>query len=393
VNLGTLKQIREHVSSQWEKGKFLRAEAAGDEIFPLAIPVKGPSASEITDHFDQVRNWINKIKTDCRKAGLPLDWREINHRQLGRNSIPAKIVFNALDTLADFINKKTQLQTFREALKGLVSILPELQVWAAKHPFALTGCASELEKLLSVILWMRDNPRPGIYIRQLSLPGVDTKFIEKNKKLLSAWFDIILPQSARDERVTGTRNFELRYGFLPRPDLVRFRILDPEMRISSLSDLSVPASEFTSLNPSFRRIFIIENDITALAFPGIPKSMLIFGRGYSFINISSAEWMKGKELWYWGDMDTHGFAILNQFREYFPQARSFLMDRDTLMFHEGHWGEEKKQSTADLSNLHRPEASLYDDLRYNKIGKNLRLEQEFIDFAYLNKTIQTLPIW
>ena len=33
------------------------------------------------------------------------------------------------------------------------------------------------------------------------------------------------------------------------------------------------------------------------------------------------------------DIDTHGFAILDPLRANFPQAQSFLMDRDTLPAH------------------------------------------------------------
>ncbi|NOR71388.1 MAG: hypothetical protein GQ532_17115, partial [Methylomarinum sp.] len=33
---------------------------------------------------------------------------------------------------------------------------------------------------------------------------------------------------------------------------------------------------------------------------------------------------------YWGDLDTHGFAILSRLRHYYPQVKSILMDEKTL---------------------------------------------------------------
>lgn len=36
---------------------------------------------------------------------------------------------------------------------------------------------------------------------------------------------------------------------------------------------------------------------------------------------------------YWGDLDTHGSAILDRLRAWLPQTRSFLMDRETLLDH------------------------------------------------------------
>lgn len=48
----------------------------------------------------------------------------------------------------------------------------------------------------------------------------------------------------------------------------------------------------------------------------------------------------------WGDIDTHGFAILDRLRRHFPQVRSMLMDRATLLAHEGQWVTEQAQHVA-----------------------------------------------
>ena len=39
---------------------------------------------------------------------------------------------------------------------------------------------------------------------------------------------------------------------------------------------------------------------------------------------------KRQSLYYWGDIDVQGFEILSQFRSYFPQTQSLLMDRATF---------------------------------------------------------------
>ena len=56
--------------------------------------------------------------------------------------------------------------------------------------------------------------------------------------------------------------------------------------------------------------------------------------------LARAVWLHRCQLHYWGDIDTHGFAILDQLRSYFPHVASFLMDRETLLTHRLHWGEE-----------------------------------------------------
>jgi hypothetical protein len=87
--------------------------------------------------------------------------------------------------------------------------------------------------------------------------------------------------------------------------------------------------------------------------------------------------------YYWGDIDTHGFAILNQLRGFFPQAASLLMDRDTLLEHKALWGVEPSPETCELMRLTAEESALYDQLRRNELGSHIRLEQERIGFEWL----------
>ncbi len=43
--------------------------------------------------------------------------------------------------------------------------------------------------------------------------------------------------------------------------------------------------------------------------------------------LAQADWLARCQVSYWGDIDTHGFAILDQLRTYIPHAHSLLMDR------------------------------------------------------------------
>ena len=95
-----------------------------------------------------------------------------------------------------------------------------------------------------------------------------------------------------------------------------------------------------------------------------------------------------ERYWYktpvcWGDIDTHGFAILDQLRGYFPAVASFLMDRQTLLAHCSHWGEEPDPARHDLMRLTPEETAVYDDLRFDRHRPRLRLEQERVGFGWL----------
>jgi hypothetical protein len=95
-------------------------------------------------------------------------------------------------------------------------------------------------------------------------------------------------------------------------------------------------------------------------------------------------------VFYWGDIDTHGFAILDSLRAFFPDARSFLMDRETLLAHQSLWGDEPDRCDKDLPRLTAPEAALYAELRADSLGTHVRLEQERISFGYLKLALAKL---
>ena len=109
---------------------------------------------------------------------------------------------------------------------------------------------------------------------------------------------------------------ERRYGVRYDQPLIRLRLLDPALgeRFGGLTDISLPLDRFATLDPPCRRVFITENKINGLSFPPLPDSLVIFGLGYGVESLRDAPWLRQREIHYWGDLDTHGFAILSLLR-------------------------------------------------------------------------------
>ena len=156
-------------------------------------------------------------------------------------------------------------------------------------------------------------------------------------------------------------------------------------------DITLTQETFAQLKIAVTTLFITENEINFLAFPDVPEAMVIFGAGYGFENLASVEWMRNRVIHYWGDIDTHGFAILNQLRGFFPHAASLLMDRETLMEHQALWGVEPSPETGTLMRLTGEESVLYDQLRRDELGRHIRLEQERIGFEWLVEVLGKIP--
>ncbi len=97
-----------------------------------------------------------------------------------------------------------------------------------------------------------------------------------------------------------------------------------------------------SLNPQHFHIFITENESNYLCLPELANTIAIFGSSYGLQAIGGIEWVEQREVFYWGDIDTHGFAILNELRASLPEVKSLLMDSDALLAHESFWVSESK---------------------------------------------------
>ncbi len=380
----SLGDIRDRVRRDWNNGRILAAMLGGEPIFPLRIPLKKPDSQALSEHFEQARQWISGLTVE---RGFQLEWREFNHRQLGRNRIPvAAIVESEQDGLA-LIGKQREATRFRTLVATISEAYPALVPWLKKRPLTVLDQADNWPRSLAVLGWVAAHPRSGVYLRQIDVAGVNTKFIERHRGLLAEMLDIVLMPEAIDTQFTGASGFERRYGFKSKPVLIRFRFLDQGLRINGLSDLAVTSDEFARLELAVKRVFITENEINFLAFPDVPGSLVLFGAGYGFDHLAQAEWLQSQEIFYWGDIDTHGYAILDQLRGKFPEAHSFLMDRATLLEHKDFWGSEERPTSRELANLRQDESALYDDLRSGRIALGLRLEQERIGFAWLEAAL------
>ncbi len=389
MSWSTKSDIVQQLVKLWDKGIILAILAGGEEIFPRRMHLKKPNSTEMSERFSEVRAWISRLDSDAKHYRLV--WREIRHRTLGANSVPAEIWVDSLDACLTLIGKRSEAEQFAAMVALTGQRYPQLIAWLGKRPLRGLNLVADWQRLLDIIFWLEHNPRPGIYLRQVDIPGVHSKFIESHRGVLAELFDLVLPAESIDHTSRGVTGFCRRYGFRDKPERVRFRLLDPALSLLAGAvdqDITVTADAFAQLRLPVERVYITENEINFLAFPDVAGSMVIFGAGYGFGSFAEATWLQTCTVHYWGDIDTHGFAILDQLRSLLPATHSFLMDRDTLFAHEQHWGEEPQQNRGELFRLTDTEQRVYDDLRFDRLAIRLRLEQERIGFQWVEEMVR-----
>ena len=384
----TLLDVRARLRKRWDNGSFLTAWASGVAWEPLSIPLRGPAPGELAAQFDAVRAWVQEwTETQRRSGAFRLVRRSVGGRSIGANEIPARLVIEGYDDLWRLLDVRRQIRCFTELREATASEEPRLVGWMNAHPMAVLANDGDWAKVVRTARWLQLARGQGTYLRQVPVPGVDTKFIESHRFVLAEILEVLLPAESIDQSVTRSQ-FARRYGFATKPAYVRYRLLgDVRAALPDVRELMLRAEDFNRLAPAVGTVFIVENEVTYLAFPDVADAIVIFGSGYTLSSIAALPWLAAHRVRYWGDLDTHGFAILSQLRARLPHAESMLMDRATLLEHREQWVTEPAQVATALQYLSEDEAILYNDLVEDAVGPSVRLEQERISFRRLNRAL------
>ncbi|OZM70637.1 hypothetical protein CFN78_24905 [Amycolatopsis antarctica] len=360
------------VRRRWEDGALLQAYADGEQFPAIGFGLRGPKASEIGDDLDAVRAWVSRLDAGSRGGSrYGLEWTTVGGRYIGRNRLPSKAVVSTFEQAWTLLGVANEVARF-DRVYGLTGAVAPVRGWVLQHPHRAIELAGEWERLLAAYSWLDAHRGSGRYLREISAPGVDTKFAERHRAALAGMLDVS----------TTATGFLTGLGLRAKPEFVRMRV-SPELGLSpAVTELAARANELRELTLSPTNALVLENEITYLTVDVPPGGVVIWGKGFDVDRVGRLPWLAGVDVRYWGDIDTHGFAILDRLRAWLPQTRSVLMDRATLLEHRDRWIVEKQPTSAALTRLTADESSLYTDLVGDALCIKVRLEQERIDWSW-----------
>jgi|SRR6185437_572488 len=381
----------------WDNQTILCSILTNETLFPLSLDLPTVSSRKLTDNFIQIKSEAQLFIDECKSHNIKIIFKDINHRQFGVQRLPKQVCFTTFDDYLRFIGKEREYKSFNQTYEYIISHQSKLRTWLIKHSDKILEYQKKWSGLLPVCSYFLEHPKPDKYIRELEISGVDSKFIEQHKGILTLLLNELLPVESIMATATISKRyeFEMRFGLKYIEPVVRFRILDKGLVSGasgwqkSITDYTIPLGEFIKLNIPGNRIFITENKINGLSFPYVSGAIIIFGLGYGIESLKNILWFANKDIIYWGDIDTHGFAMLSQLRSYYPRVRSILMDLPTLNLCRDMWVSEPMHTrcTAHLPGLTIEEQELYQMLLSNQLGEHIRLEQERISYSYLDNVL------
>lgn len=380
-----VESIHKKALRLYESGEFFRSFMAGESLFPFLVKLKTPTQKSLRASMSGLSKEIKVLET----LRLEVHYQEFDFKSMGKQRLPVSVAIATQEEFLKFLGNEKEFAEFVLAYEEAVKTFSSLKTLFLAKPNLLLQNRANIKELLAICSFFEKNPKPNIYIRELSIEGVDTKFIQKNRVVVDSFLSTVLEEDSFDAGITklSENGFEKKYGLKYELPIVRFRILDSSLYIRGLSDISLTTEEFASLNLACEDVFIVENKITMLSFMDIKNAIVIFGNGYGAGRIKDAEWLKSKNIYYWGDIDMDGFAILSQVRGYFPQTQSLLMDSTTIeKFHELAVVSSER-SVKELEHLSDSERVVYERLVNDYYGENFRLEQERIPFTYIQEQV------
>lgn len=288
--------------------------------WPFSVAVGRPTRAELEgayarmrDQADELQAWACERELACASSS----------RLVGRVSYPFLSHVQALDVraLARSVGRLDHLECYQRRVDCLRDLFPACEEQTLRKVLVTLNRFQtddvDFDLVCRAATWFAAHDASSMTAREVPLEGFHAKWLDacSRRQVICA--------------LTGMDGLSLR----ERPRLVRYRYLDPAYLATGArahdswveGDVSQPAYA-----PS--TVVICENRDSALWFPSLEGGIAVLGDGMAGTStIVGISWVTGaRSVFYWGDMDVHGFEILAKYRACGLKVRSILMDTHTF---------------------------------------------------------------
>ncbi|WP_022979566.1 DUF3322 domain-containing protein [Ideonella sp. B508-1] len=341
--------------------------------WPLAFSLGAPTEAEVIADLPAVQIWAQAWRQWAGPGAVEFEPRK--WARLGSQDLPARLVLSNPGEVAALCGQDKRWARAVARREVLLGVWPDLGInlRLGRYFDVLADYAdTDFDRLVAVVQWLEANADSNLYIRQLPVIGVDTKWLEKRQSLVAELLCLVTGSEKAGDffDVTGLRRL---------PHRLRVIVLCPELRrsVGGLRDFEAPIEDVVQLGLTPKRVLVVENHACATALGDMPGCVVFAGLGKAVGVLGRVGWLQDVPALYWGDIDTHGLVILNSARAALPGLQSVLMDVATLFeFKELAVHEAIQAVESGLEHLTTEETELLEGLRSGRWGLQPRIEQE-----------------
>ena len=368
VKAKALRRFRD-VCRQW---------ISGESPYPLSLRVSlSPGGLNESDLFAGWKKLYDDSK-DVIGFGYLVEFEEKRTRNRGVQSIARRIVIPGREDHLKLISRKKVFDDFRKDITAIRSLLPDGGIqWCDKNISLILRNRSRWGEITEYVSYLKDNPELDYSPREV--PVADSKFYEHHRPAV---------KSLASEAI-GKDFSEWELNSLWRPTL---RFLDPSLKVYGFSKISVELEELSGFIPPstnrVKQVVILENRASFDSIPEISGTLAIWGEGNAVQALRDIDWLKSIPLFYWGDMDLDGLAILSRFRRSFSHVKSLAMGLEDFLVFERFAVDTASQTIPDGAFLTEEENKLREVLESRSSAN--RLEQERIPSDYVLNYLENL---
>lgn len=370
--------LRMALKRQWHSAtrretRLLDAENA----WPIVMSIGRPSAKQLQADLDAVKRHVEAWRKE--KIGSVV-WDDVAYRATAE---PVTI------PIAWKLHKPSEWiaacgdRAVREEFDALAALVAETDpifhaIFVRRRSLWRDKPLTEVLQAARLAAVLAPGAAQGRPLRMLSLAGVDTKFFERNARLVTSLLD------ARFDGEASARGLE---AFLDAPAEQDHWLLlaDLDGSLLPFKKLRVRSSELTATAPPGTRLLIVENEQCQHHLPEVPGTLAVLGAG-SNLHWAGGAWLAERRVAYWGDVDTWGLLLLGRARQAIAHLDALMMTEETFeRFAEFAVEERVHAGLQAPEGLRLEEGALYMRLLGEPRG---RLEQEFLPVEYVKNAIR-----
>jgi hypothetical protein len=362
---------------------FLRSIIRGEPFVPIQLR-GGKQKPATTDELHKSVKLFRQHERREEKPGWTIEWKPWNTKKFGRQIWPESIILFREEDYLLLLNRDVEVSTFRAILGRLLTWNPFVREWLAENPLSLLKHRNNWDSICTTIDYLLRYDVSAFYMRSLPIP-VHSKFVEQNKTVLRSLLSHLDAQRFPKDK----SDLEEVLSLVQLPQLYPLRWLDLSLSstyTAGLDILAVPYRTLLKTPWAIKEIWVVENETNLYLLPDRANALAIFAMGKALHNLKNIPFFVSARIFYWGDLDEDGFEMLDQFRRYYPQTVSILMDEKTVLHHRPYIHSVPFRRTPNYAGFTAEEKSAL-RLLWDAQG---RLEQEKLEQQFVQQYIRNL---